>query len=336
MIIYALFFFFISTAPAADLPQTESSPLDPSVVDFLDKHSSHRLFYDPVLYNHYYQSREHHPTAIVFLPGMGEPALKYYALYKDLDVPARFYFWDHIGQGFSFHYTPLNREKVHITNYEIYIKTLTHFLRQVRKDHKELIVIAHSMGGHIALRVLKENPELIDKLALSAPMIDINTTWVPIHFISWLSHFLPTDSYPPFYFLFKKNSEKGNYTTTSQEKLAIYKKSHTRFPEIKRSGATIGWISASQNSIKELSQSHFQNLQTPVLLLQAEEDYLVSNNAQTDLCKRIPQCQLYLIQKSKHELLFEKDPPRQQSLMLIRDFIFKTENSAKLSPTQNH
>lgn len=314
---------------------TTDSPLDPSVVDFLDKHTPHRLFYDNVLYNHYYQTNKQHSTAIVFLPGMGEPALKYYELHKDLAIPATYYFWDHIGQGSSFHYIPLEREKVHITNYDVYIKTLRHFLQQVRKNHSELIVIAHSMGGHIALRVLYENPGLIDKLALSAPMIDINTTWVPLHFISWLSHFLPEDNYPPFYFLFKKNSEKGNYTTTSKEKLATYKKTYLHFPEIKRSGATIGWIKASQDSIKQLSSNDFKTQQTPVLLLQAEEDYLVSNHAQSEICNRIPKCRLHVIPKSKHELLFETDPHRKQALLLIKDFLSKNEKKSPSLQMQN-
>lgn len=318
-----IFLAVLINCAAFATPDVGISSLDTDVQGFLQHHDSRHIFYNSILYNHYYASPAIKKTAIVFLPGMGEPAIKYYDITTDLQKEATYYLWDHIGQGTSFHFIPLERQKVHIDSFQTYTNTLIHFLEEIRKKHKTIIVIAHSMGGHIALRASLERPELIDKLVLSAPLIAINSTWVPVHFISWLAHFVPGDYYPPFYFLFKKNSERGNYTTNSKEKLATYKKTYTLFPEIKRSGATLSWIRSAQISIQELHDISFADYKTPLLLIQAEEDYLVSNPAQTELCARISTCRLKQISKSRHEILFEIKEHRDTAIDYIREFIDK-------------
>lgn len=297
----------------------KNKELTPGVQNFLSTYSSQRLFADDILYNHYYASPDLYDAAIVFLPGMGEPGIKYYDLPRDLHKKASFYLWDHIGQGLSFHFVPLEREKVHIDTFETYTQTLTPFLAELRKKHKKIIVIAHSMGGHIALKISLAHPELIDQLILSSPMISINTSWIPINFLSWIANFLPSDFYPPFYALFKKSSAGKNYTTTSEERMAVYQNTLRHFPAIKRAGPTLGWLKAAQNSIRKLSKTSWQQYKKPLLLLQAEEDYLVSNFAEDEICSRIPTCQMVKIKNSRHEILFEVDTARTPALTAIRN-----------------
>ncbi|MCC6138379.1 MAG: alpha/beta hydrolase [Bdellovibrionaceae bacterium] len=300
---------------------TDLSSLDPGVQRFLKEHESRQQFLDKTLFNHYYQSPHIKETAIVFLPGMGEPALKYYDLTTDITKDGTFYLWDHIGQGSSYHLLPQERIKVHIDTFDTHIKTFKKFLLELKKKHKRILVIGHSMGGHIALRVITENPKLVDKLILSAPLMEINSTWVPIHLVAWLANVFPADYYPPFYTWFKKSSERGNYTTTSKEKTEVYRKTYSLFPDIKSSGATLGWIRAAQNYIKELNASDLEKITTPILLLQAEHEYLVSNPAQTTTCNRIASCTLQVIKGSRHELLFETTGPRNEALKWINNFL---------------
>lgn len=310
----ACFLLSFSAAGAQDL-----SSLDPQVQSFLKTFKSERLSYK-TLFNHYYHSPETSETAIVFLPGMGEPALKYYALSSDLTTKATIYFWDHIGQGESSHLIPEEIHKVHIDNFEMHIESLTLFLEKIKKAHKKIVIIGHSMGGHVALRALIRKPDLANALILSAPMMEINSTLIPVGLISWLARFFPSTYYPPFYFLFKKNSDQGSYTTTSKVRLDIYKKTHTLFPSIKRRGATLGWIRAAQDSIMELKSEDLLKVKIPILLLQAENDLLVSNPAQTEACRQLPQCELKIILESRHELLFESDKPRSQAIQWINEF----------------
>lgn len=299
----------------------ELSALDPGVRAFLKDYESQQIFLDQKLYNHYYKSPVAHETAIVFLPGMGEPAIKYYDLPKDIKKSATFYLWDHIGQGSSSHLLPQETIKVHIDSFETHITAFKKFLGELKKKHKRIFVVGHSMGGHIALRVLYDDPNLIDKLATTAPLMEINSTWVPIHLVAWLANIFPADYYPPFYNWFKKTSERNNYTTTSKEKIEVYRKTTAIFPNIKRNGATLGWIRAAQDSIKILKESRLEKITTPILIVQAEMEFLVSNQAQQQACQRISSCTLKVVKNSRHEILFETEDPRNEALKLINNFL---------------
>lgn len=316
-----LLFFLITPGVADDKGISPPSALDPRVHEFLETFESKHIFLNNYMHNHYYKSKSRSDTAVVFLPGMGESALKYYDLAQDLKGDFTFYLWDHIGQGHSYHFIPLESHKVHIDSFDTHIRALVGFLKIVRKEHKNVIVLAHSMGAHIALRALLAQPEIADKMVFSAPLMEINSKWVPIHFIAWLAGYLPADYYPPLHALFKRNAENGSYTTTSKERVEIYKKTWAVFPEIKRSGATLGWVKEAVKSLKDFDDSDLRTIQIPVLMLQAEHDFLVSNPAQEKACKRIPTCKLQTIPESRHELLFENDIPRSKAIQAINAFI---------------
>jgi lysophospholipase len=283
--------------------------------------------------NHYYTLADNQPRAVVFLPGMGEASLKYYDLFDQLQLKkTTFYGWDHIGQGFSTHLVPEAIQKVHIDNFETHISALDSFLNSIRHKHKEIIVIGHSMGGHLALRLSIEKPGLIDKLVLSAPLIEINQTWVPLGFVSWLFQFLPGTLYPPFYFLFTKKSADGSFVTQSEKRREMLKKLFEKYPAIKRQGATVGWIRAAQNSIQKLSAANPQKINIPVYILQAEHDYLVENSAQNRFCKKIKYCKIEVARNSKHEILFEIDEIRNLAIQKMSQFI-DSEQKIKTATT---
>lgn len=320
MTLSTLFFLLICPGNAQDI-STPPPALAPPVQRFIDTFEAKHIFLNAFMYNHYYRSKKKSDTAVVFLPGMGEPAIKYYDLAQDLKGDFTLFLWDHIGQGHSYHFIPLESQKVHIDTFDTHIRALTGFLKNVRKDHKKIVLIAHSMGAHIALRTLLLHPELGDKIVLSAPLMEINSKWVPIHLVAWLAGYLPADYYPPFHSLFKRNAENGSYTTTSKERVEVYKQTYGIFPEIKRSGATLGWVKEALKSLKEFDDSDLTKLSLPIFILQAEHDFLVSNSAQEKACKRIPSCKIQKIPESRHELLFENDVPRGQAIDAINAFI---------------
>lgn len=276
----------------------------------------------PELHNHYYSLYAGQPTAVVFLPGMGEPSIKYYELFFMLNLPqTTFYGWDHIGQGFSSHLLPQQIKKVHLDSFETHLSPLRSFLTDLRKNHTRIIVIAHSMGGHLALRTVIENPKLVDLMIVTSPLIKINTSWVPSIFIEWLLQFYPEDSYPPLYSLLAQKKTRSTFVTNSLKRQEEFQKTIDRFPEIKRQGATVGWLKAAFQSTKELQKQNPTNITFPLLILQAETDYLVDNQEQNFFCKKIKNCQIEVIKNSKHEILFETDEVRSLTITKIRDFI---------------
>lgn len=324
-IINAVLTLFLSVASAQD-------GTHPKLEAFLQKAQS-RYTPHPTrrdLKNHYYTLNAGQKKAVVFLPGMGESSVKYYELFDNLGLHSHtLYGWDHIGQGFSTHLLPEELKKVHIDSFETHLLTIKSFLKTLRTRHSEVTVIGHSMGGHLALRMLSENPDLMDQLVLTAPLIDINATRIPIHFLSWVLSAFPDSYYPPFYFLFVKKSADGTYVTNSLERQKEFQKTLDQFPNIKRQGATIGWIRAAQDSIQKLASVDYGKIQKPVFILQAEFDFLVDNEKQNFVCKKMPQCHLEQIKDSKHEILFELDGARNLAIEKIRRFIMSSGEKYK-------
>jgi lysophospholipase len=312
--------------------QTTASPLDIFLQTAVSKNRPHPT--RPELSNHFYSLYEGQPTAIVFLPGMGEPSIKYYELFDILRLTqTTFYGWDHIGQGFSSHLLPEQPQKVHLDSFSTHIAPLKNFFEDLRKKHTKIIVIAHSMGAHLALRTAIENPNLIDLMVLTSPLIKINTSWVPATFVEWLLHFYDNESYPPLYSLLSHKKTRNTFVTNSLKRQEEFKKTIARFPEIKRQGATVGWLKAAFESTKEFQKLSRNNLTMPLLILQAETDYLVDNKEQVLFCAEIKNCKIEVIKNSKHEILFETDEVRSQTIDKIRNFILlKTEKYKEVNP----
>lgn len=298
---------------------------DPQVVEFLNNTDSLTLAHPtkPGILNHYYKTKTANPVALVFVPGMGEPAIKYYELAKDFkNESVTFYLWDHVGQGESTHLTPQDTEKIHIDDFSTHINALENFLKELKKTHSRIYVVAHSMGGHVTLRVAQAHPGLIDKIVVSSPMVAMNLDKMPVRFLRWVFGLLPPTMYIPFYYFVKSDGAKSENLTHSQERFAIYKKLEKEFSEIKRTSGTVGWVLAALKSEDEFKKTDFSSFTQKILVLQAEKEIFVSNKAQDEFCKKLPHCRLEVLSGAYHELLFEDDFARKPALDLIRGEFF--------------
>ncbi|MBU2456151.1 MAG: alpha/beta hydrolase, partial [Proteobacteria bacterium] len=67
-----------------------------------------------------------------------------------------------------------NRHKGHISRFDEYVEDLEALYSSVIEPQGlPVYILAHSMGGHIALRFMSKNPLKIEKAVLASPMIDI-------------------------------------------------------------------------------------------------------------------------------------------------------------------
>lgn len=284
----------------------------------------------PKLHNHYYLVNPGQKTAIVFLPGMGESSLKYYDLYESLELKdMSFYSWDHIGQGFSSHLLPEELIKVHIDSFDTHLTSLQLFLMKIRSKHTKVYVLGHSMGAHLGLRLAAENPHLIDALILSAPLFDIHPNLRTGAVLSWVLSLFPDSAYPPLYSFFVKNNIRERFVTNSVARQAEFEKTLNVYPELKRQGATVGWLRAARESISKLKTINLKTVNIPVLILQADTDYLVDNIAQNWGCSQLPLCRKEVMKNSKHEILFEVDTVRALAFEKIRVFIASINETNK-------
>jgi len=97
---------------------------------------------------------------IVLLGGRSEFIEKYreivdQLLARNMNVAT----FDWRGQGLSDRMLP-NRYKGYVASYDDYLQDLTNFMDKCvpKQEGKPVLILAHSMGGHIALRYLHDNP----------------------------------------------------------------------------------------------------------------------------------------------------------------------------------
>src|SRR5207247_5000458 len=71
--------------------------------------------------------------------------------------------------------------KCHVGNFAEYDEDLAAFLEQVIKPMGAAppLVLAHSMGAHVALRTLHDRPSIISAAVFSAPMLAVSTRGQP-------------------------------------------------------------------------------------------------------------------------------------------------------------
>lgn len=267
---------------------------------------------------------------IVIVPGRSESYLKYQELAFDLDALG--YDWviiDHRGQGLSMRLTA-NPLQGYVEDFDDYARDLHQLLEQVLpqkypQHQQSAFMLAHSMGGAIALRYLQLYPHQIKALSLSSPMIAIASNGVP----TWLAKFLVKTgrainqclSATPWYFLGQSDI---NQSTFEENRLMHSKLRFQRFrelyhqrPELKLGGVTFHWLQQALDNSDKLFID-LKKLSLPIQLMQAEEEYIVDNNAQNSFCRQLstlkpdhyPENKPIIVAGAYHELFFELDQYR--------------------------
>lgn len=230
------------------------------------------------------------------------------------------YSFDWRGQGMSDRILS-NKQKGFVKSYDNYILDLKLFIETVVKPDgvSPFIILAHSMGGHIALRFLHEYSNWIDKAVLVSPMVDIETSPLPgwvgrmitsVAMRSGLKHAyaIGGGDYNPSKVVFN-----GNKRTSDQRRFHIEKHAFANNPGLTLGHVTYNWLRATFKSIDILTNAGYaEKISCPILMVIAGEDKIVSVKAIKSLCCRIPNCMDVTISGARHEILLEIDSIREQ------------------------
>lgn len=256
---------------------------------------------------------------VVLLGGRTEFMEKYEEVIGELNHRGFDVFsFDWRGQGLSSRMLA-ERHKGFIDSYEDYIKDLDLFIKSIVKPKaiSPLIILAHSMGGHIALRFIHDYPGTIDKAVLVSPMIDIVTFPFPGWFLRYLSLFMVKAGLQHAYalgsrdFVLSKEKFTGNRLTSDPERFMDDKNAISKNPDLALGGVTYGWLAATFKSIKILSTPGYaEKINIPVLIVGAGSDRIVSIRAQKTTCASIRGGKFTVIGDARHEILKEVDSIR--------------------------
>lgn len=115
------------------------------------------------------------PTAIILLHGINDSPACYREIAEDL--AGRGYHCRAIRMpGFA---EPLSEYARHADR-EIWVRSVREQLAAARESHEHVVLVAHSLGGAVAIRLLDESPDAADGLVLLAPAVDVASHRSPL------------------------------------------------------------------------------------------------------------------------------------------------------------
>ena len=258
---------------------------------------------------------------ILFLPGRAEFLEKYEDTFHALTSRGFDVFGlDWRGQGQSDRLL-VDHAKGYVRDFKEYSADLAQFLEKIvlSRMTAPLIILAHSMGGHIALRFLTENAAVpISKAVVTAPMLAIFTDPLPPILARLISraavkvgigdHISPGLRHNPYKCPWESNRLTSDFDSF-QNVMALV----AADPYLNVGAVTYGWLAAAFRSMTQFHTTIDQCVpDLPVLVVSAGQDRIVKNKAIKHLVRRLPDCTSVVIDGAKHEILQERKELREQ------------------------
>ena len=271
---------------------------------------------------------------IVIVPGRSESYLKYQELVYDLDSQGYdSVIIDHRGQGLSMRLTP-NRLQGYVDKFDHYAQDLQQLLNHVLPEQypqhqQSSFMLAHSMGGAIALRYLQLYPNNVKALSLSSPMIAISSGGTP----NWLARSLIKTgttinrwlSDTPWYFFGQNDVNNSSFAENrlmhSEPRFKRFQTLYQDQQALRLGGVTFNWLEQALINSDNLFFD-IEKLSLPIQMLQAGDERIVDNVAQSNFCQQLnklnshscPDGKPMVIPGAYHELFFEVDQYRDIAL----------------------
>lgn len=268
--------------------------------------------------------------SMLFLPGRGDHYEKYLeTLQYFADAGWRVTAIDWRGQGGSGRF--LDDSQVgHIDDFSTWVSDLRFFWKKWTAEKPgPHVVLAHSMGGHLAMRALVEKAISPDAVAMSAPMLGIQTGGLPLgvnHAFAKLMCMIGRGEVAAWKVSEKPLSSmnlRGRILTHDDERYGDELAWWNIRPEVKLGPPSWHWIERAIASIRMLDEpGRLESVTTPILLLATTADQLVSTPRIVVDSQRLPNAETLIFGKeAAHELLREADGVRDQCLERIAAFM---------------
>lgn len=268
--------------------------------------------------------------SILFLSGRGDFYEKYLeamAHWHDRNWAVTAFDWR--GQGGSGR-LGLDPFTGHVEDFAVWVDDLRRFWREWSSQRSgPLVVIGHSMGGHLALRAAAEGVIDPAALVLSAPMLGLRDGNMPdglMHALARLMCHIGDPRRPAWKWSEKPGQppdSRGDLLTHDPQRYADELWWRAQRPELVMGPGSWRWIERAYASMRRLARrAVLARVQVPVLILATDQDALVSFKAIGRASRRLPQCDLVNFgDQARHEILREADPIRCEALDRIDLFL---------------
>ncbi len=268
------------------------------------------------------------PVNCVLVGGFSEFIEKYFETIRDLTARGiNVWCLDWRGQGGSERDPSLPTRPL-ARDFERDARDLTAFTEAMLPKDQCRLLVAHSMGGAIALLALHHKADLVNAAILSAPMLKIETG-VP-RFVAWgLAWFMTTIGFKRMFVpgahpwtYDERLSPETSPTSNDPERCLIQRTWFDSQPRLRVDGPTYGWLYASLRMTRNFSTpGYLEKITIPVLLGSAGRERFVNPRKHRRAAIYMPDCRLVEFPTAKHELFMEADSYRDAWFAEIDAFI---------------
>ncbi len=258
---------------------------------------------------------------VVLLGGRAEFMEKYAETIDDLTGRGYDVFsLDWRGQGHSDRLL-YNATKGYVESYDHYIRDLKHFFDTIvlNRCTRPLMVMAHSMGASIVLHFLNRFSHVVDRGILMSPMVGVRTKPFPHAVAKWCSRLLVLlgkgeAAIPSF----QRNDSffrpfHQNWLTGDPDRFKRTQQLLKHNPGLSVDAVTFRWLWETFDALDQIRRPGFcESISTPLLLVAAGRDKVVSNEAINRLAEKLPSGRMITLPGARHEILQEQDEVRDQ------------------------
>ncbi|CAM9979676.1 unnamed protein product [Pylaiella littoralis] len=303
---------------------------------------------------------------VVLLTGFMESMTKYGETIADLyDRGFSVYTYDHLGQGLSGRVLPDGADPTvaHIIDFDHYVQDLVQFSKAVlpaavppnakdggspggrggavdvaegedpcRDDENDgapllkLSVVAHSMGGLIAVNAALKEPLLFHGLALAAPMLAPNTGKLPngvVGAVAWVATKLGQGHRSPIRRPARATMERSR-VTHDRQRLRLWEVLREEVGCVLQRGPSFAWLSQAVGASKR-ARRRFAQLAVPILVLEAGLDGMVRSDGIERFRRKVPGAEYRMFEGAFHDLFDETDDIRSEVLRETCSFLASLE-----------
>lgn len=190
------------------------------------------------------------------------------------------------------------------------------------------VLVGHSMGGHLLLRLLAERHPQVDAAVLLAPMLGYVAGPLPAWAVRWIAGAacrLGLAGRAAWTERLGDGDGPSHRQRNLTHDLAQYADElwwRDRHPELALGAPSWGWLRAGAESMAALAApGMLEGVATPTLILATPTDRLVDARAIARAAARMPDTELRWFPAAAHELLRERDDIRRAALGMIDAFL---------------
>lgn len=227
----------------------------------------------------------------------------------------------------------------HLDNFTVLLEDLTAFWAEWQDRPGPLVVVGHSMGGHVLLRTMLAGAVAPDAAVLISPMIRIRSP-IGARISEWIARWQCRRGDParPAWRPHDRaaaQTDSDAMLTSDYSRLLDEHWWHEQIPGLRLGPPSWGWLAAAFASSRELAAETSASplLGAPVLMLAADNDRLTDSRASARLARRSPDITLHRVPRGAgHELLREVDATRDAALAVIDAFLDELFAAPKSPP----